>query len=298
MNNDILVNNSILEVKKYQLFNDTSYQLLENSTNFIDTLTTLGFGLSNDENIYILSTEELLKTRDLLLSECDKKSADMMLLYLDYDISNIRDVLKTIKLGYKSSYFSKLGLLDKETLINVFNFNDVIVDSNYKELFDSLLNEQFASLEDITNKTAKLAYSFIYNKVYNYLSKSGRLYFHNLIDIKNILLIIKCREQNKDLEFFLNNFIPYGYIDKVILIDNYNLEYQNMFKTTYFGKISNVLTEFSINNNYEKLEYSLYNLLINEINDSNLPNNTLFQYYLLSKQEVSKVISLYLGVKL
>jgi hypothetical protein len=294
MSSDQLYNNSILEVKKYQLFDESAYKLLDSSNNFLETLNTLGYGVSNSNNIYTLSNEELLKVKDTILSYYDIKSPDVMLLYLDYDISNIRETLKQIKLNYKSNYYSKLGLIEKEELINLFKFVDYPLDSNYKDLFDSLTNEKLSSLEDIINKVNKLSYTFIFNKVYSSLSETGKLYFSNLIDIKNILLVIKCRESNKDIEFYQDNFLDFGNITKEILFANYNLDYQNMFLTNYYGKVHNILSNFKESSDYIKLELDLNDLIIEEIKDDNLLNNVLFQYYLLNKKTVSNVLRMFL----
>ncbi|MCD4782676.1 MAG: V-type ATPase subunit [Candidatus Eremiobacteraeota bacterium] len=256
-------------------------------------------------DIGTLVEEETLRfKKDLyeIMPEDDYGTLDAF--FRKYDHNNLKICLKTYLIGNQINpdELSKVGSITPEDLASYFEGERMVwlpFNVDFKRIQDIYKKEKEMRLIDAIVDRA------YYSELLNTIKKLGDDFFvdyiYQMLDLKNILIFIRCKTTGLALDRFLlkSGYISRDAFDKFIDEPNIDVAFSSPYFITYRDVYQKGLETLEKTNSYAELETAVRNHLISilkEVQDSFFSIRPFLGYLLGKEHEISLIKKAYIHI--
>ncbi len=271
---------------------------------FVKALLEMDYGSSNCLTFEEVIYEEMSKIKKTIDSITPNKDYSD-LFYLDQDCLNVKILYKHLLFGINyDNILSNLGSFSIEQI------KKIILDKDYSELTKKEI-KLFKDLDNLVKGLSSKDLSIMVDKMfYEYavdLVKGNTIlltYYKALIDITNLLTLIRCKLLNWNQDEFKKMIISNGTIISSKLEQLYLVD-ENTFlkeiKGFYQEKLTKIFKKYFVNRSVSNLESDLNQFVLEIVKEnSNDAFNIgpLLYYYLAKKSEINNIRLVYANPKI
>jgi len=256
-------------------------------------------------DIGTLVEEEILRFKKELyeiMPEDDYQVLDVF--FRKYDYNNLKICLKTYLIGNQINpeELSKVGTITPEELASYFEGERMVwlpFNVDFKQIEDIYKKEKEMRLIDAVVDRA------YYNELLNVIENLGDEFFidyvYQMLDLKNIMIFIRCKTTGLPLDKFL---LKCGYIsrdafDKFAEEPNLDVAFTSPYFITYRDVYQKGLETLEKTNSYSELETAVRNYLISllkEVQDGFFSIRPFIGYLLGKEHEISLIKKAYIHI--
>ncbi len=295
--------NSQIKVIEANILTQGDYSKLVKvkKTDFLKALSDLGYGRGGNSLEEVIN-EELSEIKKYL-DEAAPDQRYLELFYLLNDVVNIKYLYKFKKYNLRDSKnFLVRGVFSEEVLREVILEDDFTnLPKTYLKLFKNI-NNSINDVEDAHTLSAIIdskVYDFIMSKLRFSLNEPLLKYFKMKIDFTNLLTFVRLK--NLQLSYADGNdlFIPSGNIKLDVFKSLFNLDISEVprsLRSFYEEKLEVILNNYYKDNDLNKLELRLENLLLSEVKEfehDSFGFGIIMYYYLRKQAEARNLKYLY-----
>lgn len=268
---------------------------------FLKNLVDLGYG-SLENSLEKMINRELSNVKEYLdLVSPNKEFTDLF--FLTNDAINIKYLykLKIFKLRDAHMFLNRGKFTEEELRLAIFENEYSNIDKSSITLFKEI-EKSVKDINDpriLSGKIDAVIYEYCLNKIKLTFNEPLNAYFKTAIDFSNILSFIRIK--NLDWAFNENKemFVRGGNFKLDFIESLFTLTKEDVIRNLnpyYDEKLSNVLKEYSKNNNLNILELKLANLQLNlmrQYKDDSFGIGIIMYYYLKKLAEAKNIRYVY-----
>jgi vacuolar-type H+-ATPase subunit C/Vma6 len=308
---DFVHGGSQLALLEKEMITQAEYELYRNASNLQELAkllsdTVYAGRFETGKSIDELIEEDTISYRDDLYSLVPAKVHSLLdAFFRKYDYNNLKISLKT-KLAdreIKPEDLSRAGTMTPEEIIACFD-EDRKEPIPFRVDIEGITNlyKREKEMRTVDAICDRAYYSELLDTVYEFGDPFLLDYIHQMIDLKNILIFIRCKNTGLPQEKFL---LSGGYIDdEAFALQESETGYESVLTTSDFQKYREILVKgvesLQKTGSYAELETSVRNYLISEIMDlqDNFFSMKPFIGYLLAKEhELGLIKKIYIHIK-
>lgn len=305
---DIAFVSGVMSASLDKLLTQSHLNSFKNMTrqSFLSLLKTHQYGFASQSNIDQIMVEETLKHRNFLTSIIDKDHLIFKVLYISFDHLFLSNLMKSYHLGMPyHKHMDGLSNYDESRYEDyVLNHNMGLLDLEDVAFLDKLIERtKGLDAQSISDQVIKILHDQICGSFNKKTDKAILKYLNLETTILNVMLFVRSKRLNKDIDYLEKNILNYGMIEKNILLEQYAKslnEFGNYLQLHFDVEITEAFKHQNDSDFLSKLNESFkvyQDDLLQDLSFENLNLAPVIYYTLLKRNEINQLKKLYYEIK-